>query len=160
MKTKIMKVHNQEMEQKEEKKGRGFSLVELIVVIAIMAILAVVIAPQVMKYIDKSKNSVDASNISLYKTAVNTALADEKGYSEVATASGNVVIDISTPIVSGLPTISYTNISSTSNFVKELREVLQNTYPLPKETGKTKFTITIDVDTANDVAGAVTVVAN
>lgn len=160
MRTKIMKVRNQEMEQKEEKKGRGFSLVELIVVIAIMAILAVVIAPQVMKYIDRSKTSVDASNISLYKTAVNTALANETGYGEVATATGNVVIDISTPIVSGLPTITYTNIASTSSFVKELEEVLQNTYPLPKATGKNKFVITINVDTTNDVVGAVTVVPN
>lgn len=159
MKTVSKKLWNQELNEKEEK-GRGFSLVELIVVIAIMAILAVVIAPQVMKYIDKSKTSVDASNISLYKTAVNTSLADETVYSEVATAAGNVKVEIALPLVSGVPTITYTNITGASDFAAELKEVLQNTYPLPKESGKTKFTITIDVNTADDVVGAVTVVAN
>ena len=39
--------------------NKGFSLVELIIVIAIMAILAAAIAPAVIRYIDKSRHSVD-----------------------------------------------------------------------------------------------------
>ncbi|MBO6205612.1 MAG: prepilin-type N-terminal cleavage/methylation domain-containing protein, partial [Lachnospiraceae bacterium] len=37
------------------KNNKGFSLVELIIVIAIMAILVGVMAPQLIKYIEKSK---------------------------------------------------------------------------------------------------------
>ncbi len=39
--------------------NKGFSLVELIIVIAIMAILIVVLAPQYLKYVERSRNSTD-----------------------------------------------------------------------------------------------------
>lgn len=39
--------------------NKGFSLIELIVVVAIMAILVGVLAPQYIKYVEKSRVSVD-----------------------------------------------------------------------------------------------------
>lgn len=51
-------------------KNKGFSLVELIVVVLIMAIIAVAMAPQVMKWVDKSRQAKDASNYdALYAAA-------------------------------------------------------------------------------------------
>lgn len=55
---------------KKEMNNKGFSLVELIIVIAIMAILVVVLAPQYLKYVERSRNSTDRDNA----TAIESAL--------------------------------------------------------------------------------------
>lgn len=58
------------------KNNKGFSLVELIIVIAIMAILVGVIAPQLIKYIEKSRQSADIQLCDTVKTAMTTAMSD------------------------------------------------------------------------------------
>ena len=70
------------------RKNKGFSLVELIIVIAIMAILVGVLAPQLIKYIEKSKVAADTQVVDSVHTAMLTAMMDP----EVANAdsrSGN-----------------------------------------------------------------------
>ena len=79
-----------------KKTNKGFSLVELIIVIAIMAILAAAIAPALIRYIDKSRRADDVTAAGTLLTAVQTALADEDCYSEIAAVkpagSASVVI--------------------------------------------------------------------
>lgn len=58
------------------KNNKGFSLVELIIVIAIMAILVGVMAPQLIKYIEKSNVSADTQLAGTIQTAVTTAMMD------------------------------------------------------------------------------------
>ena len=48
--------------KKEKMNDKGFSLVELIIVIAIMAVLVVVLAPQYLKYVEKSREATDIQN--------------------------------------------------------------------------------------------------
>ena len=58
------------------KNNKGFSLVELIIVIAIMAILVGVMAPQLIKYIEKTNVSADTQLCDSVKTAITTAMMD------------------------------------------------------------------------------------
>lgn len=57
-------------------KNKGFSLVELIIVIAIMAILVGVMAPVLIKYIEKTNVSADAQFCDTIKEAINIARSD------------------------------------------------------------------------------------
>jgi len=72
-----------EMYMKNKMNNKGFSLVELIIVIAIMAILVGVLAPQYIKYVDKSKAAKDNNVASEMLNAVNVAIADEDMYDAV-----------------------------------------------------------------------------
>lgn len=67
--------------------NKGFSLVELIIVIAIMAILVGVMAPQLIKYIEKTNVSSDTQLCDTVKSAVTTAVMDPTVLNDSASAT-------------------------------------------------------------------------
>ncbi len=69
------------------KNNKGFSLVELIIVIAIMAILVGVMAPQLIKYIEKTNVSADSQLADAVHSAVITACMDPEVIAATDTAT-------------------------------------------------------------------------
>ena len=61
---------------KKKNDNKGFSLVELIIVVAILAILVGLLAPQYLKYVEKSRKSADASNLDEMVKAIQVYAAD------------------------------------------------------------------------------------
>lgn len=84
--------------KKEKMNNKGFSLVELIIVIAIMAVLVVVLAPQYLKYVEKSRNSTDISNATAIVTACQVYAADPES-TPIPVGTFTITVDKTTGIV-------------------------------------------------------------
>ena len=95
------------------KNNKGFSLVELIIVIAIMAVLIGVLAPQYLKYVEKSRVSSDETAIAAVREATLTSLSDEKIY---ATVSSGAKVTVS--CTGGKGTVGGTNSTLTEAVAK------------------------------------------
>lgn len=138
--------------RKERMNNKGFSLVELIIVIAIMAILAAALAPQLMKYIENSRVSTDASTCTSIESCVNAALADETAYKQVAQkASGAAGTHDFEFLIKAGPQFNGIKSSKSSGteaecvaFADELRDSLSSIKD-PKQTGMEAYKVTIVV---------------
>ncbi len=133
--------------------NKGFSLVELIIVIAIMAILAGAIAPALIRYIDKSRKSNDVSSCKTIKTAVETAMGNERSYEMLVNAGKGATIQVKADTedqgTGAAITITGNGINNTSatynNCKKEIGANIGEKSPKVKYTkdGATCFTVTI-----------------
>ena len=101
-----------ELKNTKRKNNKGFSLVELIVVIAIMAVLMAVLAPAMLRYVEKSRVQKDESAVSEVINAVNNALAEETINEK---AAENQTVTVATGAIGGtadatLTAVSYTHL--------------------------------------------------
>ena len=72
--------------------NKGFSLVELIIVIAIMAVLIGVLAPQYLKYVEKSGESADLTNYQEIISALQIYAADPDAEA-IGTSDQTIVVN-------------------------------------------------------------------
>ncbi len=71
---------------------KGFSLIELIIVLAIMAVLVVILAPQFISYIEKSRQEKDEFALGEVMNAAKVSLSEEFVYSDPQTDGAKVII--------------------------------------------------------------------
>ena len=121
--------------------NKGFSLVELIVVIAIMGVLMVILAPQYLRYVEKSRLQKDNTAISELAENVKIALAEDDVYESVRNDSDVTV------------TVNGTQYAASND---ELADELKLTVGNPtdvKLTSRTydKATVTLKIDTTTKV---------
>ncbi len=85
--------------------NKGFSLVELIVVIAIMAVLVGVLAPTLIKNVEKSRESTDLQNVEEIKTAIETFVAEYSEKFDDEAANPTVAVPSSGDITVTVPSV-------------------------------------------------------
>lgn len=125
-----------------KKDNRGFSLIELIIVIAIMAVLVALIAPNLTKYLGKSKHNTDLHNAGELAEMIQTCITDyEVTHGDfISTGGSNVSLTWTGTSVSGGPTAFNT-----------MLDTMVAKDPTSKETGATATaTVSLKGSTPSD----------
>lgn len=140
------------MKKNAKKNNKGFSLVELIIVVAIMAILIGVLGGQYLKFVERSRQSADKSNVDEIVRAVQIYAADpEASPALVADSTGTILTlkksDVMT-IDSGTNAAAITKALQDAGLVPAT--FADNDIKLKSENWGT-VTITIKVDSAGNV---------
>ena len=152
------------MRKQKSMNNKGFSLVELIIVIAIMAILIGVMAPQLLRYVERTRVSSDTQFADSVRTAVTTAMMDPA----VIGAA-----DTSATSIQGLATATdlVTLMGTDNAFTRAIAETLGETAPgnitqawvtanLQSTPATAGTTMTIQVQTVNSNNVVVTIVGS
>lgn len=107
--------------------NKGFSLVELIIVVAIMAVLIGVLAPQYLRYVEKSRLQKDNTSISEFANVLKMSAAEEAVVNSLAAAGETFTFDTDGKLVTtGVTTALMDEIELTMD-TKEIK-LTSNTY--------------------------------
>lgn len=106
-------------EESFKKNNRGFSLVELIVVVAIMAVLVVILAPAMLRYVEKTRLQKDESALSEVANAAELAVGEESIMSAIDGTSDIILTITESNITDNAVYVSGTSGSPVSDEVKK-----------------------------------------
>lgn len=134
--------------------NKGFSLIELIIVIAIMAVLVAIIAPNLTKYLGKSKQQTDKTNCEEVRKQVKNCISEAS------------VDDIKVQATDGTPAIymitgtgSAVNVTpastGTNDFAKLIEDVLDPDTQIASKAEPTKTSMKVEIK--GDASGGYTV---
>lgn len=127
--------------RKVRKNNKGFSMVELIIVIAIMAALIVVLAPQYIKYVERSRETADMNTVSEMLHAVQVAAVDPTYESALPT---NFVFTVSTTGTVTIQGVSESNPNPKTNFSDLVASLIDvSTIQMKSTDGKALGTLTV-----------------
>ena len=123
------------------RRNKGFSLIELIIVIAILAVLVAVLTPQLLKYVERSREAKDRANVYAVYRAFQLAVM-EPGVEVSGGGSDSLVPGAGAPITyhanGELKNIGPTLKRQFKNFYGEVGQTADtnNIYYLPPLTSK------------------------
>lgn len=90
-----------------KKRNRGFSLIELIIAIAILIILAGLLAPQFMKYIERSRQAKMMHTLDSLYEGLNVAYVEALEKSHDLIVEDNINIKFGKPVSGSKSTLEY-----------------------------------------------------
>lgn len=148
-KTRIHRGSFKMIKRANQKKKKGFSLIELIIVLAVMAIIALIAIPNFAAVRESSKIKADTQSGEAISRSIETLLADDSIALTGTNTTGTITFNMATvPVTVDNITLDKVSKGSTSVFADDavikanLAAVLANTSK-PQENGKTKFQTTI-----------------
>lgn len=138
--------------KKVKKNNKGFTLVELIIVIAIIAILVAVLAPNYVKYVDRSRWSSDRNDcetlLSQVKTAAIDVQNDGNDVTDTAKSSATITVTSSGTTPTNLSNAMTNALNAADSKWNRIKIKHKNMQSLPGDSSGaahqySKFTITV-----------------
>ena len=127
--------------------NKGFSLIELIIVIAIMAVLVAIIAPNLTKYLGKSKSQTDKTNLDEIKKQFKNAISDA-ATDEITDVKGTYIVNKNNVSLKAGATAG----TGASNFLTVVSNALDADTNTKSKVDSSKTKIEVDVS-GSDSAG-------
>ena len=127
--------------------NKGFSLIELIIVIAIMAVLVAIIAPNLTRYLGKSKSQTDKTNLDEIKKQFKNAISDA-ATDEITDVKGTYIVNKNNVSLKAGATAG----TGASNFLTVVSNALDADTNTKSKVDSSKTKIEVDVS-GSDSAG-------